>query len=376
MLTEAGCRVRQERLRDRMQRLNLDAVVLTDYPDIYYFTGVFLREKMPAFPVPACLYIPARGPSWLAADTDAGGYGLDERLTYEWNLWFTTHPDHAARLNAVVADRLKGAAAVKCIGWQAEAMPRGLANVLADVLHPDEWVAIDEDLRAMQTRKDADEIEIIRRCVQIDLAGYTAACAAIAPGVTELAVLAAGQRGAMLAAGEPVYHGGDYRSRELGGPARNRIIEMGELFIIDAQTYYGGYWSDLSRTYLVGDMPTPLQRSLFDHIAAVQRKVPALLKPGVDGRDIWRAVDRMVREHPALADSGLIHHAGHSVGLRAHELPDLNRDRGGLLEPGNIITVEPGAYLEAARYGVRIENMYLITEDGAENLSEYPVELV
>ena len=56
-------------------------------------------------------------------------------------------------------------------------------------------------------------------------------------------------------------------------------------------------------------------------------------------------------------------------------MPDINRDRGGTLEPGMVICIEPGGYFEAARYGVRLENMYLITDTGAENLSEYPLQL-
>ena len=83
----------------------------------------------------------------------------------------------------------------------------------------------------------------------------------------------------------------------------------------------------------------------------------------------------MIREHPPLADQGLVHHGGHASGLRAHEMPDINRDRGGKLEPGNVICVEPGGYFDEARQGVRLENMYLITADGCEDLCAGEVEL-
>ena len=126
----------------------------------------------------------------------------------------------------------------------------------------------------------------------------------------------------------------------------------------------------------VGQTPTDLQQSIYAHIAAIQREVAGLLKLGLKGTDLWRFLDGRIREHPALAQSGLIHHAGHGVGLRAHEAPDLNRDREGTLEPGNVVSVEPGGYTDAARYGARIENMYLITETGAETLSDYAMNLV
>ena len=102
----------------------------------------------------------------------------------------------------------------------------------------------------------------------------------------------------------------------------------------------------------------------------------ALLRPGVDSREIYRAMDEMIREYPLLADEGLTHHGGHCIGLRAHEMPDVNPNRGGVLEAGNVVCLEPGGYTSAARFGVRLENTYLITETGAENLCPGPLELI
>ena len=128
----------------------------------------------------------------------------------------------------------------------------------------------------------------------------------------------------------------------------------------------------LARTFVVDSEPTDLQQSIFDHIAAVQQSVPCLLKHGARGTQIWRTLDEHIREHPVLADKGLVHHAGHGIGIRMHETHDLNRDREGILQVGDVVCVEPGGYTPAAQYGVRIENTYLITESGCENLSEYP----
>jgi Xaa-Pro dipeptidase len=107
----------------------------------------------------------------------------------------------------------------------------------------------------------------------------------------------------------------------------------------------------------------------------VQRETPGLLKPGVDGQEIYKALDEMIRQHPCLAAQGLIHHGGHAIGLRSHEMPDVNLDRGGVLQAGNIICIEPGGYFAEARFGVRLENMYLITENGCEDLCPGEVEL-
>ena len=87
-------------------------------------------------------------------------------------------------------------------------------------------------------------------------------------------------------------------------------------------------------------------------------------------------MDEMIREYAPLNQAGLIHHGGHSIGLRSHELPDVNLDRGGTLAPGNIICLEPGGYFPDAHYGVRLENMYLITEGGYEDLCPGEIDLV
>ena len=196
----------------------------------------------------------------------------------------------------------------------------------------------------------------------------------IAPGITELQVLQAGHTAATLQAGEIVFHSGDYRSGEHGGFARDRAVIAGELYIIDAWSTYRGYWSDLCPTFVVSE-PTPLQREVFDHLAVILADVPGRLQPGERGTQLWRWIDRRMREHPHLHNVGLIHHAGHGVGMRGHEAPDLNRDREGILEVGDVVSVEPGVYTPELNAGIRLENTYLITETGTECLSTYPVTL-
>ena len=179
----------------------------------------------------------------------------------------------------------------------------------------------------------------------------------------------------MHTAGAVMHHGGDYQIGQLGGTARDRIVPEGELYIIDGHTDFQGYWSDLCRTFVVGE-PTDLQASVCEHIAAILEDVPNMIKPGGKGTELWAWLDTRIREHPHLVDIGLIHHAGHGVGLRPHESPDLSRDREGVFEVGNVFSVEPGAYSEALNGGLRLENTFLLTEDGVENLSEYPLNLV
>ena len=371
MLTHEGCRGRQERFRALLAEQRLDAAVIGDPREIFYLTGLLLPSVIT---FPALLYVETAGRIWLAAHTAEDEALVDDRVTYEPHLLYTLNPDPMRRLARVVAERLAGAPSPRRLGWQAESLPRLLGDVIAEALHPDEWVAVDDGIAALQRRKDADEVALLRTAIGCSLAAYDAARPAIVPGVSELAVLEAGHTAATLYAGETVHHGGDYRSGELGGPARDRTVPAGELYIIDAQSTYRGYWADLCRTFPVGE-PTPLQREVFAHVAAILAEVPAMLKPGLRGTELWRRMDGRLREHPHLREVGLVHHAGHGVGVRPHEAPDLNRDREGVLAVGDVVSVEPGAYSAELRGGVRLENTFLITETGCELLSEYPVAL-
>lgn len=371
MLTQDGCRRRQERLRALLEREGIGAALISDPRDVYYLTG-FLAPSVPAFPI--LFYLETDGRSVLAAHTAEQPAAVDERATYEPALLATMNPDLTRRLARAMAEHLSGVHSPGRLGWQAESLPRHVGEVLAETLRPDGWVPIDDGLADLQRRKDPDEVALLRESVACTLAAYDAVRQAIAPGANELAVLEAGHRAANLRAGEPVFHNGDYRSGEQGGPARNRTVDAGELYIVDAWTIYRGYWSDLCRTFAAGE-PTPLQREVFAHMASIVAELPDRLKPGVRGTDLWRWIDRRIREHPHLREAGLGHHAGHGVGVRGHEAPDLNRDREGILEPGNVVSCEPGSYTPDLNRGIRLENTFLITETGCELLSDYPVAL-
>ena len=375
MLTQEGCRSRQDRLRKRLLELELDGVVLTDHLEIYYFTGLLLSQ-FPAFYFPAFFLLETDGGSWVAAHTEDGEALVDDRVTYDWHIMYTLNPDPMRLLNKAVEGRLDSQKRISRIGWQEEGIPKLLADTVASRLGPDAWVPIDDMLAELHKRKDADEVALLRKSIQADLAAYTRAQEVIEPGMNELDVLAAGQQAAMEAVGEVIYHGGDYQCAEFGGTARDRVIQDGEMYIIDAHSNYRGYWADLCRTYVVGGNPTDLQASVFEHIAEILRDIPNLVKPGGSATELWQTIDARTREHSCLAKDGLVHHGGHGVGLRPHEAPDLNRDREGLFEVGDVFSCEPGGYGDDLRVGVRLENTFLIKEEGVENLSEYPLNLI
>jgi Xaa-Pro aminopeptidase len=367
-LVSAGCCARRDRFRQLVAEANLDAALIVDVRDIYYFTGTLLPADLPA-----ALIIERDGRATVVGPDEFAVADIDAHRPYEWHHRGTKHPDPVARLIREL-DWPRRCASWQRIGIQAAGLVHELYEAIAGVASTKRQ-PIDDDLATMQRRKDADELDVIRASVAANMAAYDAVAAAIAPGLTELAVLSAGRQGATLQAGEKLFHDGDYQCGGYNGPARNRAIERGELYIVDAWTCFRGYWCDMARTYVVGAPPTDVQQMLFDHIGWVLREAGKLLRPGTDGTDVYRAMDDMVRQHPALKERGLIHHGGHAIGLRIHEMPDINLARGGQLEAGQVICLEPGGYFSAARFGVRLENMFLVTPAGGENLCPGTIEL-
>lgn len=360
-LSVEGCAARRQRLIDVMTTRQLASAVITDVRDIYYFSGTLLPADLPA-----AYLLEASGVATLIGPELSDVGGQYAYASYRWNLRGTRDPGIVAQMAEVLSEALKGMQ-FNAVGIQRYALSQRIGEVLI-ASGRRRLVEIDADIVDMQSRKDPDEIEMIRASIRANLAAYEAVRRTIHPGVSELEVLAAGYAGAMESAGEKVFHDGDYQCGQYNGPARRRPVEEGELYIVDAWTCYRGYWSDMSRTFFVGTRPSEVQRDLFDHIQGVQQETPKLLRPGIDGQEVFRELDELIRKHPRLAATGLVHHGGHAIGMRSHEMPDINLGRGGLLAPGQVICIEPGGYLPEARYGVRLENMYLITEHGCEDL--------
>ncbi len=374
MLDPVWTKARQVRLRALMERENLDLLYLSDPLDIYYATGQLLETHDAAGNFPSLAAFRADGSSWLVSFTMEGDALVDQRYSYEPAHAATMNPDPMGRLNEVVAAVVAGGSAPKRAGFQRESLSWLLHDTIARVQRPGAWMAVDTQLATMQAIKDPDELALMKRAIDCSAAAYAAAREIIAPGVNEIDVREAGHRAAVQEAGEIIFHNGDYRSGVPGGFARNRRIEAGELYIIDAWSCYRGYWSDLSRAFAVSE-PTSLQREIFAWIADVLRGVQNQIRPGRDGTEIWTWLDARLREHPHLRETGLRGHGGHSIGLRAHEQPDINRDRGGELLPGMVLCVEPSGYSPALNAGIRLENQFLVTDSGADLLSGIPLTL-
>lgn len=376
MLSLEGCRQRQQQFLKTIAEANFDGALITHPRDVYYFTGIWVENKI--FDFPSLLVLEPGGKSLLATwkpKEEPEGV-VDDRVYYPAGMFSTMNPDNCRRLAAIVQDKAAAyQGKLKRVGFQAELGAKHVLDAFLGAAGVTQSAPIDDLLIDQQLRKDPDEIECIRRAEAAALAGYAKAVEIIEPGINELDVLSECAKAALRTTGRPHYFGGDFRSGERGGPARDRKIEKGEIYIIDAQADVDGYWADLSRGWVVGGEPTDLQQSVYDHVASVLKAAPDLVRPGLDCREFFRELDARLRQHPHLADIGLTHHGGHGIGLRAHEGPDIGPERPGVFEVGNVFTVEPGAYTPELNAGIRLENNFLLTESGVEVLSQFPLEI-
>ena len=147
-------------------------------------------------------------------------------------------------------------------------------------------------------------------------------------------------------------------------PQSERVMQDGELLLMDMACEYAHYATDITRTVPVNGRFTAEQRKIYDVVLAAQEKALAMVKPGV----YWEDVDQAARDVVTAAGYGdfFIHGLGHFVGLDVH-------DAGAYLEPlqaGMVLTVEPGIYLPDRGFGVRIEDEVLVTENGARLLTD------
>mgnify|MGYP006288095579 CR=1 FL=1 len=159
-------------------------------------------------------------------------------------------------------------------------------------------------------------------------------------------------------------------------------IEADEPIIVDVFPWSttSQYHADMTRTFVTGT-PDPVIRAFYETTREAKAAALEVVEPGVTGRAVHEAVCEVYEEagYPTLrtddsTETGFIHNTGHGVGLDVHEQPTLSAD-GGELEVGNVITIEPGLY-DPAVGGVRIEDLVVVTENGYENLTDYPESLV
>ena len=154
--------------------------------------------------------------------------------------------------------------------------------------------------------------------------------------------------------------------------AGDRTIGRGELVVIDAGCTVDGYASDYTRTFATGPLDGEA-REAYEVVLAAQLAGLEAIHADMPAIEVDLAARRVVEESPFAGTFG--HGLGHGLGLDVHELPRMSPETDDVLVPGNVVTVEPGVYLDG-KFGVRIEDDVVVTESGIENLTGFRKDLI
>jgi Xaa-Pro aminopeptidase/Xaa-Pro dipeptidase len=224
--------------------------------------------------------------------------------------------------------------------------------------------------------KDQQEIEQLQKAVRIIEESLEATLPYIKPGVSELDVAAQLEYEMRKRGSEGTPFGtivaSGYRGALPHGRASSKVIESGELVVLDFGAICGGYVGDITRTVAVGDVSREL-REIYEVVQEAQQAAVDVIKPGITAHEVDETARKIIRERGF--GSYFTHRTGHGIGLSGHEEPYMMQNNQLVLKPGMAFTVEPGIYLPD-KGGVRIEDNIVVTEDGFINLMTYRKDLI
>ena len=237
-----------------------------------------------------------------------------------------------------------------------------------------------QQIEAMRPVKSPGEIAFLKKAIDLSLDAHLAAMRMMRPGLYEYQVGAkmveVHAAGGSEAEGYAPIVGAGPNSTALHYDKLSRKIQDGDIVVLDVGAQYSGYSADITRTFPANGKFTPRQREIYDIVLGAQNAALAVLKPGMD---LCRKGDKSVYKisydyinshgkdlHGKSLGQYYIHGLGHHIGLNVHDPGEYCKP----LEPGMVVTMEPGVYIPEENLGVRIEDDVLITPNGYEFLSQ------
>jgi Xaa-Pro aminopeptidase len=352
---------RRERLEAALAERELAGFLVTSAPNVRYLTGYTGSNGV------VCLGNARRFLTDFRYATSVAELAVDWQVEIvEQNLL----SDVAGRIPELFGAQRIGfeAAALSYAAWQA--LDEAARASGAELVPCDHLV---EDLRAI---KDADEVALIRHGGEVCDAIYAWLAEEGVVGRQEREVAWAIERRARELGAEgtsfaPVVASGanGAQPHAVPGPLE---IERSTLVVLDLGALVGGYCSDSTRTFATGPSDAQMM-DVYEAVLAAQEAALALVRPGQDCQEVHETARRVIGE--AGYGEFFNHGTGHGVGIEIHEEPRFRDGYGGVLAAGNVVTVEPGVYLPE-RFGVRIEDLVLVTDDGHEVLTHFPKSLL
>jgi Xaa-Pro aminopeptidase len=367
-LTPEGC---SDRCRHLTALFDGDLIIVSNPRNLYYYAGF-----LPPFPSLA-----QWGPVYLLLDAVEGKTTLlchnfaeaaAEKSSTDnlqiWN-WYdgVKNPDRDiyARGAAVLSEYLDSRYRSAKIGIEPGTFP------LIPGIRSEECTDLAPLIGRQRRAKYPDELACIRAAQDAALAGHQAARREIRPGMSEIDLFNLICAAVTEVAGMPAMLIGDIisgpRTLEVSGGPTTRILEQGDTAILDLSPMVGGYRADYTATILVDAEPDQSQLNLERALHEAMETGRELLRPGVRAADVYRSVMDCMVKHGF--GNGFTHHAGHGLGLDHPEAPFFVPGSDEELVAGDVVTLEPGCY-EPGRSG-RIEHVFLVGENGAEQLSRH-----
>ena len=232
------------------------------------------------------------------------------------------------------------------------------------------------EINGFRGTKEDWELELMRKAQAITDKAFAEVITRIKPGMTELELQAEliycmYKNGGTGLAFDPIVVSGPNTSLP-HGVAGERVIKEGDFITMDFGASYMGYCSDMTRTVAVG-YATDEMREIYETVLKAQEAAIAVTKAGVPGKEIDAVARNIIKEAGYGEYFG--HGYGHSLGLEIHESPSPNAGNADPMPVGAVCSAEPGIYLPG-KFGVRIEDVTIITEDGCEDITKSPKNLI
>ncbi|HOK64483.1 MAG TPA: Xaa-Pro peptidase family protein [Bacillota bacterium] len=265
---------------------------------------------------------------------------------------------------------------LKRIGFEKDYVTYAMWERLRDRFEKQELVGISGWVEELRMIKTSEEVEYISRAQKIAENAFERLLPLIKVGTSEIDLaleleFTMRKMGSEGVAFPFIVVSGPRSSLPHGQPS-TRKLEPGDFVTFDFGARFQGYCSDMTRTIVIGPLDEK-HKEIYEVVLAAQLTALDVIGPGVIGKEVDLAGRKVIEEAGYGEYFG--HGIGHGVGLNVHERPSVGRTSEDILEPGMVITVEPGIYIEGFG-GVRIEDMVVVTEEGMRNLTASRKELI
>lgn len=353
-------------VRAKLQEQGLTGILLTPSPNLYYMTGFH------TFPGERLLVgiIPVEGEPFFIAPKLFESQIRQDAWIKEIITW-TDEENAYDKFRVLMQSKglLHGKFAIDDTTWAAQVL--GIMNAIPEV----QLVPLGNLLNSLRLLKTTDEVEKIAASSKIVDTVLEVMQKTIKPGMTEIEI-AALMEFEMRKLGSA---GPSFETIVGSGPnsalphynAGQRVVQNGDFIVLDFGATYHGYCSDTTRTLCVGE-PSAKMREVYNIVREAQELGVRTARPGVKASDVDKAVRQYITERGY--GEYFTHRTGHGLGLQVHEEPYISGISESILKPGMVFSVEPGIYIEG-EFGVRIEDIVVVTENGADRFNHFPREL-